>query len=170
MSHPVDLLRRALAAEPARPLVTFYDDATGERVEFSAKTFDNWVVQDRELPRRRARHGSRGQGGAGAAVGHWQTAVWLFACWSADLTALPVGDGPIPEDADIVAAEPAAWSERHSARRPRWWSVPHVARRPARRVPAGVTDYAVEVRAYGDHFTRPRHTGAPAVGVRRCAP
>ncbi|MET7438012.1 TIGR03089 family protein, partial [Streptomyces sp. NPDC005568] len=27
------MLRSALAADPARPLVTFYDDATGERVE-----------------------------------------------------------------------------------------------------------------------------------------
>ena len=92
MSHPVDLLRRALAAEPSRPLVTFYDDATGERVEFSVKTFDNWVAKTANL----LVDGLGAEPGARVALAlpvHWQTAVWLFACWSAGLTAVPVGRG-----------------------------------------------------------------------------
>ena len=28
-----------------RPVVTFYDDATGERVELSAATYANWVAK-----------------------------------------------------------------------------------------------------------------------------
>ncbi|MBK3590271.1 TIGR03089 family protein, partial [Streptomyces sp. MBT57] len=44
-----DLLRSALAADPARPLVTFYDDATGERVELSVATFANWVAKTANL-------------------------------------------------------------------------------------------------------------------------
>ena len=36
-------LASALARDGARPLVTFYDDATGERVELSATTLANWV-------------------------------------------------------------------------------------------------------------------------------
>lgn len=46
---PADLLRSALAADPARPLVTFYDDATGERVELSVATFANWVAKTANL-------------------------------------------------------------------------------------------------------------------------
>jgi uncharacterized protein (TIGR03089 family) len=39
----IDALARALAVEPGRPLVTFYDGSSGERVELSVTTFDNWV-------------------------------------------------------------------------------------------------------------------------------
>src|SRR5579859_6537412 len=46
---PADLLRSLLEADPARPLITFYDDATGERVELSVKTFDNWVAKTANL-------------------------------------------------------------------------------------------------------------------------
>ena len=88
MSHPVELLRRALAAEPSRPLVTFYDDATGERVEFSVKTFDNWVAKTANL----LVDGLGAEPGGRVALAlpaHWQTAVWLYACWSAGLIAVP---------------------------------------------------------------------------------
>ena len=41
--HPVptfpDLLARRLATPPGQPLVTFYDDTTGERTELSVTTY-----------------------------------------------------------------------------------------------------------------------------------
>ncbi|HET6211502.1 MAG TPA: TIGR03089 family protein, partial [Micromonosporaceae bacterium] len=43
--HVGALLARAVAAEPARPLITYYDDATGERTELSAATLANWVAK-----------------------------------------------------------------------------------------------------------------------------
>ncbi|NEB75744.1 TIGR03089 family protein, partial [Streptomyces sp. SID14478] len=46
---PAALLQAALAADPGRPLVTFYDDATGERVELSVATFANWVAKTANL-------------------------------------------------------------------------------------------------------------------------
>ena len=55
------LLAEQLRRDPARPLVTFYDDATGERVELSVTTYANWVaktaglLQD-ELDARARRH------------------------------------------------------------------------------------------------------------------
>ncbi len=164
MSHPVDLLRQALATEPARPLVTFYDDATGERVEFSAKTFDNWVSKTANflvdglgtVPGGRV---------ALALPGHWQTAVWLFACWSADLTAIPVGGGPLPEDADIVAAGPEHLQRAISTTAELVGLSLHALGAPLTECPPGVTDYAVEVRAYGDHFTGRGTSGAPALEV-----
>ena len=42
---PAGLLADALRADPGRPLITFYDDATGERVELSVATFGNWVAK-----------------------------------------------------------------------------------------------------------------------------
>ncbi|GAA0337965.1 TIGR03089 family protein [Actinoallomurus spadix] len=152
MSHPVELLRGALAADPSRPLVTFYDDATGERVELSVKTFDNWVAKTANLlvdglgavPSGRV---------ALALPGHWQTAVWLFACWSAGLTAVPVGDGAIPGDADIVAAGPARLSEAADTDAEVVGLSLHALGAPLADCPPGVTDYAVEVRAYGDRFS-----------------
>ena len=37
------VLVRRLRDNPGQPLVTFYDDATGERTELSATTYANWV-------------------------------------------------------------------------------------------------------------------------------
>ena len=42
-------LRTGSAA--ARPLITFYDDATGERVELSAATTANWAAKAANLLR-----------------------------------------------------------------------------------------------------------------------
>ena len=61
---PPLLAEPCCAPTPARPLVTFYDDATGERVELSVATYANWVAktaglaQD-ELDARARRPGAR---------------------------------------------------------------------------------------------------------------
>jgi uncharacterized protein (TIGR03089 family) len=145
MSHPVDLMART---DPARPLITFYDDATGERLELSGRTFGNWVAKTANLL----------VDGLGAAPGdrvvlalpgHWQTVVWLFACWSAGLTAVPVGDGAVP-DADIVAASQDRLAAVTNAEVV-GLSL-HALGAPLDDCPPGVTDYAVEVRGYGDRF------------------
>ena len=38
-------LAALLRSDPSRPLVTFYDDATGERIELSVTTYANWVAK-----------------------------------------------------------------------------------------------------------------------------
>jgi uncharacterized protein (TIGR03089 family) len=161
MSHPVDLLRRALAAEPSRPLITFYDDATDERVEFSAKTFDNWVAKTANL----LLDGLAADPGARVALAlplHWQTAVWLFGCWSAGLTAVPVGAGDIPADGDIVAAAPDRLEAALATGAEVVGLSLHALGAPLAACPPGVTDYAVEVRSYGDRFSAPLDPDAPA--------
>ncbi|MCG8153839.1 TIGR03089 family protein, partial [Pimelobacter simplex] len=37
------VLAQRLRQDPGKPLVTFYDHATGERVELSTTTWANWV-------------------------------------------------------------------------------------------------------------------------------
>ena len=46
---PYDLLCNAVRLDAGRLLVTYYDDATGERVELSVATFDNWVARPRSV-------------------------------------------------------------------------------------------------------------------------
>jgi uncharacterized protein (TIGR03089 family) len=75
-----DLLAPTRRQDPSRPLVTFYDDATGERVELSAVTFGNWVAKTANLL-------ADLDVEAGDDVGillptHWQTAAVLAATWT----------------------------------------------------------------------------------------
>jgi uncharacterized protein (TIGR03089 family) len=158
---PADLLSSALAADPARPLVTFYDDATGERVELSVATLSNWV----------AKTGNLLQGDLSAEPGdrlalllpaHWQTAVWLLACSAVGVTVDLHGD---PADADLVVAGPdaldaarACGGERMAlALRPMGTRFPQP--------PEGFQDYAVEVPGQGDRFApyAPVDADAPAL-------
>jgi uncharacterized protein (TIGR03089 family) len=145
---PADLLRSALAADQARPLVTFYDDATGERVELSVATFANWVSKTANLL----------QDGLSASPGdrlalllpaHWQTAVWLVACSSVGVTAEIGGD---PAAADIVVSGPDTLEEARACGGERM----ALALRPLGgrfpQPPAGFVDYAVEVPTHGDRF------------------
>ncbi|MEU1281196.1 TIGR03089 family protein [Streptomyces sp. NPDC005805] len=145
---PADLLRSALAADPARPLVTFYDDATGERVELSVATFANWVAKTANLL----------QGDLAAEPGervalllpaHWQTAVWLLACSSVGVVADVGGD---PAAADHVVAGPGGFEAGLACRGERIaLSLAPLGRRfPT--PPEGYADYAVEVPSQGDRF------------------
>ncbi|MEU7553817.1 TIGR03089 family protein [Streptomyces sp. NPDC044571] len=145
---PADLLRSALAADPGRPLVTFYDDATGERVELSVATFANWVAKTANLL----------QGDLGAGPGdrlalllpaHWQSAVWLLACASVGVVAEVGGD---PADADLVVSGPDTLEEAAacSGERIALALRPLGGRFP--QPPAGFADYAVEVPGQGDRF------------------
>ncbi|MCQ0022979.1 TIGR03089 family protein [Streptomyces somaliensis DSM 40738] len=164
---PADLLRSALDADPARPLVTYYDDATGERVELSVATFANWVAKTANL----LRDGLCAEPGERVALllpAHWQTAVWLLACASAGVVADLDGD---PAGADHVVAGPDRLDEGLACAGGRLaLSLAPLGRRfPA--PPAGYEDYAVEVPGQGDRFVpyAPVDPGAPALAVRERA-
>jgi uncharacterized protein (TIGR03089 family) len=160
---PADLLRSALAADPARPMVTFYDDATGERVELSVATFANWVAKTANLL----------QGDLAAEPGdrlalllpaHWQSAVWLLACSSVGVVADVQGD---PAGADLVVTGPDTLDAARACRGERI----ALALRPLGgrfpQPPEGFADYAVEVPSQGDRFApyAPVDPDAPALTV-----
>ncbi|MEU0300001.1 TIGR03089 family protein [Streptomyces sp. NPDC006175] len=160
---PADLLRSALAADPGRPLVTFYDDATGERVELSVATFANWVAKTANLL----------QGDLAAEPGdrlalllpaHWQSAVWLLACSSVGVVAEVQGD---PASADLVVSGPDTLDRARACRGERV----ALALRPLGgrfpQPPEGFADYAVEVPGQGDRFApyAPVDPAAPALTV-----
>ncbi|MCQ4046710.1 TIGR03089 family protein [Streptantibioticus rubrisoli] len=160
---PADLLRSALAADPARPLLTFYDDATGERVELSVATFANWVAKTANL----LQDDLAAQPGDRVALllpAHWQTAAWLLACFSTGTVAEPGGD---PAAADLVVSGPDHLDAARACRGERVALSlrPLGARFP--QPPEGFVDYAVEVPSQGDRFApySPVDPEAPALAL-----
>src|SRR5471030_1959113 len=106
---PATLLAGALRTAPARVLLTFYDDATGERAELSVATFANWVAKTANL----CRDDLDLDVGARVAIAlpvHWQAAVWWQACWSSGFVGQAVGPGESlpPCDVAVVAVDDVA--------------------------------------------------------------
>jgi uncharacterized protein (TIGR03089 family) len=136
------------AADPSRPLLTYFDDATGERTELSGATLGNWVAKTANLL----------VDGLGLGIGdtaavrlpaHWQTAAVLLGCWSAGLVVDLAGtSGQVafvgPDAGAVAGAETYALALNPMA----------MPFRPG--PPPGTLDYAVEVRGHGDHFSGPR--------------
>ena len=142
-----DALRRALRIDPSRPFVTFYDDATGERVELSLTTYANWVAKASSLLA--DEHGlERGQTLRIDLPAHWLSFVFLGAAWN---TGLVVTEDEAP---DAVVCGPATLD--------RWaggdalvlaCSLRPLGVRFADPLPAGVHDVGVEVWGQPDSFT-----------------
>ena len=145
---PASLLDRVLGGNAGRPLLTFYDDATGERVELSVATFANWVAKTANL----LQHELGTEPGDRLGVllpAHWQAAVWVMAGWSAGLAVTPdPGDVRVvatgPESLDRAVRLPGAEVVACSLR-------PLGGRFPGA-LPGGVHDYAAEVPGQADHF------------------
>ena len=149
-----------LRADPVGPRITYYDDATGERIELSAVTLANWAAKTGNL--------LRDELGAGPASriaillpAHWQTAAVLFGVWwigaeallgdsAADL-ALCTADRLDEADACVAGGEVAVLSLDPFGR-------------PAPDLPMGVTDYATAVRVHGDQIVPERRPGPALAG------
>jgi uncharacterized protein (TIGR03089 family) len=145
----------------ARPLITFYDDATGERIELSAVTTANWAAKAANLLRDECdiEPGSRI---ALLLPAHWQTAAVLLAGWwcGAELVTDPIDADLVLCDGERIdlalAAEPASGVVALSLDA-------FGKRLPG--LPAGVVDFATEVRLHGDDFVpwAPLPDDAPAL-------
>ena len=140
------VLRGLMSGDASRPLITFYDDATGERVELSVKSFDNWVAKTANL----LHHGLAAEPGDRLAVTlptHWQGMVWLCAAWSCGLV---VGFGGAAGQADYaVVGPPPAPAE---ARATIGLSLRPLGAGFDQAPPPGVLDYSTEVLGYADSF------------------
>ena len=146
-----ELLDRAVAADPTRPLLTWYDDGTGERTELSGATLANWVAKTANLL-----VDGEGLGPGDRALvllpPHWQTAAVLLGCWSAGLSVIltspPEAAGEPVTDVAFVAAGRAGEVTVGS----RYALGLHPLGLPLREVPPGYQDFSVEVRGFGDRF------------------
>jgi len=142
------LLTDRLRRDPGSPLVTFYDHASGERVELSATTYANWVakvasllVEEHDL--------ERGDALRVDLPAHWLGPVFLGAAWTAGLV---VTDA---DDADAVVCGPdsvARWAERAGDVPVLACSLRPMGVRFADPLPAGVHDVGVDVWSQPDSF------------------
>jgi uncharacterized protein (TIGR03089 family) len=144
-----------LRADPVGPRITYYDDATGERIELSAVTLANWAAKTGNLLRDEL------GGGAASRVAvllpaHWQTAAVLFGVWwiGAEVVLDPSAAADIAlctidrlEEADATGAGEVAVLSLDAFGRP----VPDL--------PIGVTDYATAVRVHGDQIVGEQNPG-----------
>jgi uncharacterized protein (TIGR03089 family) len=136
-----DLLERALHADAARPFVTFYDDATSERIELSVATFANWVAKTANLLVEEADL-EPGEPVAVDLPPHWQTAVVLVAIGLA---------GGVVGDAGRIAFWAEGEPRPDGAEEIIGLGLRPLGRGLSAPVP-GVLDYAAEVPSFGDVF------------------
>ncbi|NLU81898.1 TIGR03089 family protein [Rhodococcus sp. HNM0569] len=143
------LLTPIVAADPAGPRITYYDDSTGERIEVSAVTFANWVAKTANMIRDEFALGP-GSRVAVALPAHWQTAAVLFGAWWAGCEVVSVGT----PDTDLESVDLAfVTAGGVDAAAPEVVALSLDAfGMPVRDLPIGVTDYATSVRMHGDRF------------------
>lgn len=144
-------LDRLLRRDGTRPLVTFYDDATGERLELSVATYANWVAKTAGLAQDELDL-ERGGTVLLDLPTHWLGTVWLGAAWT--LGATVTDDPSSAAHSDLVVCGPDRVAEHaRVADAP----VVAVSLRPLggrflEPLPPGVTDYGAVVLAQPDVF------------------
>lgn len=153
------ILEPMLRTDPVGPRITYYDDATGERIELSAATLANWAAKTGNLLRDELGAGP----GSRVAIllpAHWQTAAVLFGAWWVGAQVVLDGAGDLAlctaerlDEADAAApgGEVAVLSLDPFGR-------------PAPDLPFGVTDYATAVRVHGDQIVAEPHPGPALAG------
>jgi uncharacterized protein (TIGR03089 family) len=140
------LLGPILADDPARPLITYYDDSDGTRVELSGATLANWAAKtanwlcddcdvepgDRVYVRLPA---------------HWQTAGVLLGAWWCGAHLVDEPDGALVSlvSPETTATQPVTDIAAVVALDPLGRGLPSL---PA----DGYLDFISEIRTHGDHF------------------
>jgi uncharacterized protein (TIGR03089 family) len=136
----------AVAADPARPLLTWYDDSTGERTELSGATLSNWVAKSANLLTDGCGLGA-GDVAAVRTPPHWQTFAIYLAVWTAGL-AVTHSASSSPDVAFLMPDEAAAAGDSFAVGL-------HPFALPVRDLRPGVLDWVSSARVHGDHYTGP---------------
>ncbi len=142
-----ELLAARLRADPGRPLVTAYDDTTGERTELSVTTYANWVSKTGNL------FVDELGLDAGDTVlldlpSHWLVPVFLGAAWS---SALAVTTDPAIDHA-LVVCGPETMDRHLGADQVLACALRPFAVRFPEPLPAGVLDYGLLWPGQSDVF------------------
>ncbi|WNG88985.1 TIGR03089 family protein [Mycobacterium sp. ITM-2016-00317] len=157
------ILDPLMAANPAGPRITYYDDATGERIELSTATLANWAAKTGNLLRDElgATPGTRV---AVLLPAHWQTVAVLFGIWW--IGAEAVFGGAPDEPADIALCTADRIDDADAAVGTGEIAVLSLDPfgKPVPDLPVGLTDYATAVRVHGDQIVPERQPGAALNG------
>lgn len=141
------VLAAQLRSDPGRPLITFYDHATDERVELSVTTFANWVAKTAGLLTEVADL-ERGMRLRVDLPTHWLGPVFLGAAWTCGVVV-------VDSEPDAVVCGPdtmAEWAEEADVPVLACSLLP-LGVRFADPLPARVHDVGVEVWGQPDGFT-----------------
>ncbi|MCK0091124.1 TIGR03089 family protein [Rhodococcus sp. HNM0563] len=156
------LLDPILASDPAGPRITWYDDATGARIELSAITLANWAAKTANMIR--DEFGILPGGRVSVLLpAHWQSAAVLLGAWWAGAEVVLDAD----PDAELALVTPDRLDEVDDVAEVAALSLDAFGR-PVPDLPPGVTDYATNVRLHGDQF-RPSGAGDAALDGRTVA-
>ena len=151
---PYAALQARVRRRPAQPLVTFYDLATGERMELSAASLDNAVAKTAGLMRDEL----------GVLPGdridvhlplHWQRVVWWGACTATGAQFVSDGesaDGGVAATPSLVVFDRDHLEFAGRARDDVVVSLEPFGLPSREPVPAGVIDHAIAARAHPDVF------------------
>lgn len=155
------LLDPLMTRDPVGPRITYYDDATGERIELSTVTLVNWAAKTANLLRDELGAGP----GSRIAVllpAHWQTAAVLLGIWYIGAEVV-LGPG----DADVALCTPDRIDDADAAVGAGEIAVLSLDPfgKPVADLPVGMTDYATAVRVHGDQIVAERNPG-PALDGR----
>lgn len=159
---PSTVLRAMLRSDSARPRVTFYDDATGERIELSARVLANWVAKAANLLQDDL------DGAPATTVGldlsaHWRACYWALATWAVGATLVL---GPEALEADVlVTSDPGVAADEVENRLVVLVTPAMLARSSAVAVPDAV-DEARDLATYPDVFEAWEEPGGTAVALR----
>lgn len=153
MTTPERQFGDLLAAEPSRPFVTYYDEATGERSELSVKSLANWVVKTHHLLTTELGLGV-GDTALIAVPAHWISVPVVLGCLTAglELTADGTSDVAFVAPATLAAADAG--------------DVYAIAPDSAAvgfgdAVPGGALDYVTSVRPQADKWPTVQLTAGP---------
>ena len=153
-----DLLDPRLRSDPGQPLVTAYDDTTGERTELSVTTYANWVSKTANLFTEELDL-EPGDTVLLDLPSHWLVPVFLGAAWTAGLTVTTDGSSAC----ELVVCGPAS-TARHAASgehdRVLACSLRPFAIRFAEALPPDVVDYGLAWPGQSDVFLAVEPVGA----------
>jgi uncharacterized protein (TIGR03089 family) len=145
----------AVAVDPSRPLLTWYDDATGERTELSGATLANWVSKTANLLVAGCGLGT-GDIAAVRTPAHWQTAAIYLGVWTAGLAVSHSADTS-PDVAFLMPDQAAVAPDSFAVGL-------HPFALPVRDLHEGVADWVSAARVHGDFYAGPPvDAAAPAL-------
>ena len=155
-----EILDPLMRDNPSGPRITYYDDATGERIELSTVTLANWAAKTANL--------LRDELGADPSTtvavllpAHWQTSAVLLGVWwiGAQVTLTGPADVALCTADRLPEAEEAVGMGEIAV-----LSLDPFGK-PVADLPVGITDYATAVRAQGDQIV-PERVPGPALDGR----
>jgi uncharacterized protein (TIGR03089 family) len=160
MSIPaIELMTSLRSGHATSPRLTWYGPDS-ERVELSGRVLDNWVAKTSNLLQDEL-DAEPGMRLSVSLPAHWKSLIWALAAWQLGMeTVLDGGDAEL-----LVTDSPGTVEGKYDAVIA--VALPALAMRWPGDLPAGVIDFASEVRMHGDVFlahSDPSQTGCAVQG------